>query len=74
MREMHTFRKLPMTMPRINKKNGITVSTVPQAEERLNARRGGACPMANGWGRIYGRVYGASVGGVAPFGERKRVR
>src|SRR6202790_5736817 len=49
MREMQTFRKLPMTMPKRKKKNGITVSTVPQAGRRLNAGCDGACRMANGW-------------------------
>src|SRR5882724_11264427 len=48
MREMQTLRKLPMTMPKRKKKKGITVSTVPQAERRLNAVCGGACRMANG--------------------------
>jgi len=48
-REMQTFRKLPITMPTRKKKNGITVSTVPQAGRRLNAARGSACRMANGY-------------------------
>src|SRR5260221_8340959 len=52
MREMQTFRKLPMTMPKRKKKSGITVSTVPQAEKGLNAGCGGACRMANGWRRF----------------------
>jgi hypothetical protein len=52
MRETQTFRKLPITMPKRKKKNGITVSTVPQAEKRLNAGRGRACRMANGWSGI----------------------
>src|ERR1700739_2649954 len=59
MREMQTFRKLPMTMPKRKKKKGITVSTVPQAKRRLNARRSGACRMANRWRQ---------------FGEHARVR
>src|SRR5260370_31059619 len=37
MREMQTFRKLPMTMPKRKKKSGITVSSLPQTEKRLNA-------------------------------------
>src|SRR5258708_38205181 len=37
MREMQTFRKLPMTMPKRKKKSGIAVSTLPQTEKRLNA-------------------------------------
>ena len=48
MREMQTFKKLPITMPKRKKKSGITQSTVPQARKRLNAGRGGACRMANG--------------------------
>ena len=50
MREMQTFRKLPMTMPKRKKKSGITVSTLPQTEKRLNA----------GWA---GRVAWLTVGG-----------
>ena len=48
MREMQTFRKLPITMPKRKKKNGITVLTVPQAGRRLNARDGARCRMTNG--------------------------
>src|ERR1700757_4377793 len=48
MREMQTFRKLPMTMPKRKKKKGIKDSTVPQAVWRLNAGWGGACRMVNG--------------------------
>jgi len=51
MREMHTFRKLPITMPKRKKKNGITDLTVPQACERLNAMSSVACRMANGKAR-----------------------
>src|SRR5258708_34214956 len=47
MREMQTFRKLPMTMPKRKKKSGITVSTLPQTEKRLNARCGGAQGQVN---------------------------
>jgi hypothetical protein len=35
---MQTFKKLPMTMPKRKKKNGITGLTVPQAESALNVR------------------------------------
>ncbi len=47
-REMQTFRKLPMTMPNRKKKNGITDLTVPQAGQRLKKRAYGRCRMANG--------------------------
>jgi hypothetical protein len=59
MREMQTFKKLPMTMPKRKKKKGITVSTVPQAGRRLNA---GAA----------GRV--AWLTAEREFGEQPRVR
>src|SRR5258708_14214251 len=53
MREMQTFRKLPMTMPKRKKKSGITVSTVPQAEKGLNAGCGGGWRRANAlWGFV----------------------
>ena len=48
MREMQTFRKLPMTMPKRKKKNGITGLTVPQARKWLNAVNSAECRMANG--------------------------
>jgi len=48
MREMQTFRKLPMTMPKRKKKNGITGLTVPQAGKWLNVGKGAGCRMANG--------------------------
>ena|SRR5271167_3655095 len=47
MREMQTFRKLPMQMPNRKKKKGITALNVPQARTRLNAHGGWACRMAN---------------------------
>ena len=54
MREMQTFRKLPMTMPKRKKKNGITVLTVPQAGRTLNARYVARCRMTNGkWFRTF---------------------
>src|SRR5271167_2086280 len=48
MREIQTFRKLPITMPKRKKKIGITQMTVPQPSGRLNAWRTAACRMANG--------------------------
>src|SRR6266436_2321381 len=68
MREMQTFRKLPMTMPKRKKKNGITVSTLPQATKRLNAGCSPACRMANGWGFIPVVFGGAIVAGSGAFG------
>src|SRR5271165_5380540 len=48
MREMQTFRKLPMQMPKRKKKKGITPLNVPQAGGCLNARGIRTCRMANG--------------------------
>jgi hypothetical protein len=45
MRVMQTFRKLPMQMPKRKKKRGITVSTVPQEGEALNAGYRESCRM-----------------------------
>src|SRR5882757_11537318 len=59
MREMQTFRKLPKMMPKRKKRNGITVSTVPQAAKRLNVGCSGECRMANG---KRDRVPGNAVG------------
>jgi len=47
-REMQTFRKLPMQMPKRKKKKGITALNVPQAGWCLNACGMCACRMANG--------------------------
>ncbi len=47
MREIHTFRKLPMTMPKRKKKNGIIGLTLTQEEMVLNARNGVGCRMVN---------------------------
>jgi len=47
MREMQTFRKLPITRPKRKKKKGITGLTVPQARKWLNAGKGAGCRMAN---------------------------
>jgi hypothetical protein len=74
MREMQTFRKLPMTMPKRKKKNGITVSTVPQAGRRLNAGQGRACRMANVELEFAGMFDEAAGFGGLPFGERLPVR
>ena len=50
MREIQTFRKLPMTMPKRKKKNAITETTVPQEALWLNLGQRQGCPMANGKG------------------------
>lgn len=42
-REMQTFKKLPITMPNRKKKNGITEKTVPQERKVLNADRRARC-------------------------------
>ncbi len=51
-REMHTFKKLPITMPNRKKKNGIMRLdlTVTQARNALNVRLGVGCRMVNGRG------------------------
>ena len=66
MREMQTFRKLPITMPKRKKKKGITDLTVPQALQRLNEAGVRRCRMANGkWGHPHAR---------AGFGSKPLVR
>jgi hypothetical protein len=48
MREMQTFRKLPITMPKRKNKKGITALTLPHPCEALNAPKQMPCRMANG--------------------------
>ena len=47
MREIQTFRKLPTTMPKRKKKNGITTLNLPQEERQLNAGVEAECRMVN---------------------------
>lgn len=47
MREMQTFRKLPITMPKRKKKNGITALNLRQERRRLNAGVQAECRMVN---------------------------
>jgi hypothetical protein len=47
MREMQTFRKLPMQIPNRKKKKAITPLNVPHPGPRLNAPAHHECPIPN---------------------------